>query len=73
MACHLASRHRIVQFRLTVGDGGPDRRELLAALRVLRGEIVAFLAKLQAACGGRFGGLPKLDELELEIVAAPLL
>ena len=66
-------RELVVQPRLQIGDLRGDRRKLRRFLRVLARELVALLRDLRAATIGGFRGLPQGDELELEIVTAPLL
>ena len=75
-ACRAASRfdHLLVQRRLRVGE----LRRRVARARSCSAASSAAISDsssrdLRAALCGRLGGLPELQELELEIVAAPLL
>ncbi len=69
----LARRELVVQGGLQVGDlridGGPLRLRLVDA----RGELARFLLDLRAPLLRSFRRLPKLQELELQVVRTPLL
>ncbi len=69
----VALRHRLVQRRLRVGELRPERARPVLLGRLLGGDRGQLLGDLRPPLRGRLRGLPQLQELELEIVAAPLL
>jgi hypothetical protein len=69
----VALRHLIMQSDLRVGELARKRRLLCALVLVLASDLRKLGVDLDAALLGSFGGLRKLQELQLEVVASPLL
>ncbi len=69
----VALRHLVVQLQLRIGQFACERFAVRLFGACLRSDVGEFGDDLRAALFRRLGGLPQLQELEIEVVAASLL